>query len=51
MGPPGQYHLEVQSVIDPTMVLLSDPIVIAPPPMRQSEIGQVFDDLDKLLQF
>ena len=51
IGPPGQYVLEVQSAVDSTVVLWSEPIVVAPPPMRQSEIGQVFDDLDKLLQF
>ncbi len=51
LGPPGQYVFEVQSTSDPGVVLQSDPIVVAPPPMRQSEIGQVFDDLDKLLQF
>ncbi len=51
VGPPGSYILEVSSVADPSEVLLSDLITVNPPPMRQSEIGQVFDDLDKLLQF
>jgi hypothetical protein len=51
IGPPGEYVLEVQSASDPNTVLKSDPIAVAPPPMRQSEIGQVFDDFDKMLQF
>lgn len=51
IGPAGQYVLEVQSSVDPAVALQSLPITVTPPPMRQSEIGQVFDDLDKLLQF
>lgn len=51
IGPPGQYVLEVQSVSDPAVVLTSFPVAVAPPPMRKSELGQVFDDLDKMLQF
>ena len=51
IGPAGSYILEVQSTTDPSEAIRSDPIAVAPPPMRQSEIGQVFDDLDKMLQF
>ena len=51
LGPPGQYVLEVSSCADPGVLLRSGPIVVAPPPMRHSELGQVFDDLDKMLQF
>ena len=51
LGPPGSYVLEVVSMSESEEVLRSDPITVSPPPMRQSEIGQVFDDLDKLLQF
>lgn len=51
ISPPGQYALEVHSISDPSVMLRSDPIVVAPPPMRNSQLGQVFDDLDKMLQF
>lgn len=51
IGTPGQYALEVHSISDPSVMLRSDPIMVAPPPMRHSELGQVFDDLDKMLQF
>lgn len=51
IGPPGQYTLEVTSCSDPAAQLHSDPITVAPPPMRHSELGNVFDDLDKMLQF
>ena len=51
LAPPGQYVLEVRSVSDPDVVLRSNTVTVAPPPMRQSQLGQVFDDLDKMLQF
>ena len=51
IGPAGQYTLEIRSTVDSSVLLKSDPLVVNPPAMRQSEIGQVFDDLDKLLQF
>ena len=48
----GRYHLEVRSVSDPSVALRSlVPMQVLPAPMRTSEIGKVFDDLDKLLQF
>ena len=51
LSPPGQYALEVRSTTDPEVVLRSGNITVAPPPMRQSQLGAVFDDLDKMLQF
>ena len=51
IGPPGQYVLEVRSTSDPEVVLRSDTFTVTPPPMRQSQLGQVFDDFDKMLQF
>ena len=51
IGPAGQYALEVRSTSDPEVVLRSDAFTVTPPPMRQSQIGAVFDDLDKMLQF
>lgn len=51
LGPPGQYVLEVVSTSDPAVVLRSHPIIVAPPPLKKSELGQVFDDLDKMFQF
>ena len=48
----GQFVFEVHSVSNPSVSLRSyDKINVAPPPMRQSELGDVFDDLDKMLQF
>ena len=50
--PAGTYLIEVRSVSDPSVkVTASDRILVVPPPMRQSEIGQVFSDLEKMLQF
>ena len=51
IGPPGRYILEVASASDPVEVLQSEPITVNPPPMRESTLGDVFDDLDKMLQF
>ena len=47
----GQYLLEVRYVENPTVALRSDKITVTPALMKQAEIGQVFDDLDKMLQF
>lgn len=52
LSPAGTYLIEVRSVSDPSVkVTASDRILVVPPPMRQSEIGQVFSDLEKMLQF
>ncbi len=51
LSPPGQYVLEVRSAVDPEVVLRSNMVTVTPPPMRQSQLGAVFDDLDKMLQF
>ena len=51
IGPQGLYVMQVVSCVDSRVVLQSEPITVIPPPMRNSEIGDVFDDLDKMLQF
>jgi len=51
IGPAGHYVLEVASASNPSEVILSDPITVTPPPMRESTLGMVFDDFDKMLQF
>lgn len=44
--------LEVRSVADPREALRAPaPIKVVPAPMKQSEIGRVFDDLDDMLKF
>lgn len=48
----GEYILEVRSVANPRVALRSsEPIKVAPAPMKQSEIGKLFDDLDDMLKF
>ena len=48
----GEYILEVRSVANPRVALrASDPIKVAPAPMKQSEVGKLFDDLDDMLKF
>ena len=48
----GEYIFEVRSVANPRVVLRSsEPIKVAPAPMKQAEIGKLFDDLDDMLKF
>lgn len=51
IGPQGQYVLKVVSTMDPGVVLQSEPITVTPAALQQSEIGQVFDDFEKMFQF
>jgi hypothetical protein len=52
ISPAGEYIFEVRSVANPRVVLRSsEPIKVAPAPMKQSEIGKLFDDLDDMLKF
>lgn len=52
LSPAGEYILEVRSVANPRVALrASEPIKVAPAPMKQSEIGKLFDDLDDMLKF
>ena len=41
----------MRSVANPRVALRSDPIKVIPAPMRESEIGKLFDDLDDMLKF
>ena len=51
-SPAGEYIIEVRSVANPRVALrASEPIKVAPAPMKQSEIGKLFDDLDEMLKF
>lgn len=48
----GQYVFEVRCVSNPSLLLrTTEKTKVDPPPMDRSEIGQVFDDFDKMLQF
>ena len=47
----GSYVFEARSVVDHSVFLRSNPITVNPPPMRNSEIGKVFQDLEAMLQF
>ena len=48
----GKYIFEVRSVTDPAVTLRApEPITVVPPPMRNSEIGRVFQDFEDMLQF
>ena len=47
----GEYILEVRSVANSRVALRSEPIKVVPAPMKQAEIGKLFDDLDDMLKF
>eukprot|EP00731_Ephydatia_muelleri_P002143 Em0001g2143a len=51
LHPAGNYTIQVRSVKNPSEVLSApEPIEVAPPPIRHSEVGRMFDDFEKMLE-
>lgn len=51
LRPAGKYTVQVRSMKNPSEVLVApEPIEVAPPPIRQSEVGRMFDDFEKMLE-